>query len=65
MTNIVITTAVILLPGDKVLLTTKDDDLLDNANEARKILQERFPGVEFTFVGGVMDTLVERADRFE
>lgn len=48
-------------PGDRVLLTVAEDTA--KYEESQRLLDEirdRFPGVEFTLVGGVSGVAVER-----
>jgi hypothetical protein len=48
-----ISSATILKPGDKVLVTLRDWPNPDDIAEYRKRLTERFPGVEFTVASGI------------
>jgi hypothetical protein len=46
--------AVVIKPGDRVLLTLCDANLSHaNAHDMRDRLAERFPGAEFTFIAGI------------
>lgn len=45
-------------PGDSVLLTTSQDDLMTDAPEMIHHLKNKFPGVEFVIVGGIDNAVV-------
>ena len=50
--------ALVLNAGDRVLLTTDRDWSLADMDEARHMLADRFPDVEFTLINGVRDVVV-------
>lgn len=47
---LIVCDALVIQPGDKVLIGIERGFTLDEADEMREKLEQRFPGVEFTFV---------------
>lgn len=50
--------ATVLRPGDRVLLHTRRDVTMREADEIRGRLRQRFPDVEFTLASGIDGVLV-------
>jgi phosphoketolase len=57
-----VATATILKPGDKVLLVVSGNWTMERVDYAQKLLGERFPDAEFTFVSQVDTMIVKPAD---
>lgn len=56
-------TALVVRPGDRVLIALRHMHLeLSEAEGMRDELLERFPGVEFSVIGGVEQVVVQRDD---
>lgn len=50
---------IVLKPGDRVLITMKDDPDPDDAQQYMATLNRRFPGVEFVLFGNVTGVMVQ------
>lgn len=51
--------AIVLRPGDKVLVTFADDPTPAEADDLARGLKKSFPGVEFTFLTGVTGLAIQ------
>jgi hypothetical protein len=59
--NIKLAEALVINPGDRVLLLLRDDGWTEgNVNAAKSFLEERFPDVTFGFISHVEGAVVER-----
>lgn len=54
--------ALVVRPGDRVLLEVDAGFSLSQIDHVRETLTERFPGVEFTFLAGVHVSAIEHGD---